>query len=97
MPSRVLQRQAWSCVTIADLRGCAKGNGKSTVAAEKEFGSEFPEEFGGELWRWCMQKGVHVYLKRKYYDLKLATSKRDLWIIMATGDAARVNQAGAIK
>jgi hypothetical protein len=37
------------------------------VAAEKEFGSEFPVEFGEELWRWCMQKGVHVYLKRKYY------------------------------
>jgi hypothetical protein len=62
------------------------------VAAEKEFGSEFPEEFGGELWRWCMQKGVHVYLKRKYYDLKLVTGKSDPWIIMATGDGARVSQ-----
>jgi hypothetical protein len=47
------------------------------VAAEKEFGSEFPEEFGGELWRWNMQKGVHVYLKRKCYDLKLVTGKID--------------------
>lgn len=65
------------------------------VAAEKEFGSEFPEEFEGELWRWCMHKGVHAYLKRKYYDLKLVTGKSDPWIILATGDGARVSQRNA--
>ncbi len=62
------------------------------VAAEIEFGSDFPEEFGGELWRWNMEKGVHVYLKRKHYDVKLVTDKSDPWTIMATGDGARVSQ-----
>ena len=65
-------------------------------AGEKCFGSIFPPEDSGQLWRWDMAKGIHAYLKLKYYDLKSEKKSRaNPWLVVATGDAARVSQRGA--
>ena len=65
-------------------------------AGEKCFGSIFPPEDNGQLWRWDMAKGIHAYLKLKYYDLKSEKKSRaNPWLVVATGDAARVSQRGA--
>ena len=64
------------------------------AAAESEFGSIFPEEHEGCLWKWDMKKGVHAYLKRKYYDLRYEDISGDTpWMITVTGDAAKVGRS----
>jgi hypothetical protein len=64
------------------------------AAAESEFGSIFPEEHEGCLWKWDMKKGVHAYLKRKYYDLRYEDISEDTpWMIAVTGDAAKVGRS----
>ena len=67
------------------------------LAAKEAFGSEFPTEYNGELWRWNMKRGVHMYLKRKYYDLKHDDhgTPGSPWLVTATGDAVRVSQRHA--
>jgi hypothetical protein len=67
------------------------------LAAKEAFGSEFPTEYNGELWRWNMKQGVHMYLKRKYYDLKHDDhgTPGSPWLVTATGDAVRVSQRHA--
>jgi Skp family chaperone for outer membrane proteins len=65
-------------------------------AAELEFGSVFPEEHGGEFWHWDFEKGVHDYLKRKYWDMKSeSVTEGNPWKISVTGDEAKVSARGA--
>jgi hypothetical protein len=40
-------------------------------ASAAAFGSEFPPAESGEVWKWDMKKGVHMYLKKMYCDIKL--------------------------
>jgi hypothetical protein len=93
------------------LPGYAKGvhglcvPSQSCINIEKEiayeasaaaFGSEFPPAENGELWKWDMKKGVHMYLKKMYCDIKLdsATKESKPLKVVATGDAARMSQRG---
>jgi hypothetical protein len=93
------------------LPGYAKGvhglcvPSQSCINIEKEiayeasaaaFGSEFPAAENGEVWKWDMKKGVHMYLKKMYCDIKLdsAIKERRPIKVVATGDAARMSQRG---
>ena len=54
------------------------------------------EQHGGEFWHWDFDKGVHAYLKRKYFDIKSdCVTEGDPWKIIVTGDEAKVGARGA--
>jgi hypothetical protein len=83
---------------VLPSQSCVNGPKEIVRAvAERFFGSIFDDENDGKLWRWDFKKGVHTYLKRKYYDVKSDdVSEENPWLVLVTGDAAKVSGRNAI-